>query len=217
MTMRDLDAARSGALWWRWLTWVTAGECLGFAVPALAGASLVDAPVAIFVLALLAAGATEGAILGGAQVAVLRRALPALRSRAWVGRTTLAALVAWLIGLLPVYADRLPDWPLAVVVPLATGASVVLLLSIGVAQWTVLRTTLIARAWLWVPITAVSWAVGLGAFAGVTSPLWQSGQPVALVAAIGVLGGFVMAVCMAAVTGTGVVWLLRQDVVRPVR
>lgn len=45
-------------------------------------------------------------------------------------------------------------------------------------------------------------------FTAVTSPLWQEGQPVALIAAIGILGGAVMAATVAAVTGLVLVRLL---------
>ncbi|SHK74641.1 hypothetical protein SAMN05443637_111107 [Pseudonocardia thermophila] len=75
-----------------------------------------------------------------------------------------------------------------------------LLASIGTAQWLVLRRVVLAAAW-WIPATAAAWVAGLLAFATVTGPLWQSGQPGPLVAAIGALGGLVMAAVVAALTG----------------
>jgi hypothetical protein len=50
---------------------------------------------------------------------------------------------------------------------------------------------------------------------GVATPLWHAGQDVVLVAAIGALGGVGMAATMAAVTGWGLVRLLRSAQVRP--
>jgi hypothetical protein len=50
--------------------------------------------------------------------------------------------------------------------------------------------------------------VALGVFTAVTTPLWQPGQGAVTVSLIGVLGGLLMAVAMAAVTGVGLLRLL---------
>lgn len=55
----------------------------------------------------------------------------------------------------------------------------------------------------------VAWLVGLAVFFAVASPLWRAGQSMALVVAIGVLAGVLMAVGMAAVTGGLMRMLLR--------
>lgn len=205
-------ATTTRGVWWPWLGWVTGGECLGFAVPGVVAVVLAAAPRPVFAVGLLAAGAVEGAILGGAQAVVLRRIVPEFPVRPWVVRTSVAAVFAWLIGLLPsTYSDDLATLPMAVLVPVMIVAGIALVLAIGVAQRTVLRTTAVRAAWRWIPVTAPGWAIGLGAFAAVTSPLWQPGQGPVLVGAIGVLGGLVMAAAMAAVTGAGLVWLLRRD------
>jgi hypothetical protein len=86
-------------------------------------------------------------------------------------------------------------------------AGVVLLCSIGLAQWTVLRRHVPGAAW-WVVWTAAAWIVALGVFAAVTTPLWQPGQSAVTVSLIGVLGGVLMAVAMAVVTGAGLRRLL---------
>lgn len=105
------------------------------------------------------------------------------------------------------YSDQLRDWPSVSLVPIAVVLGAMLLLVIGGAQWTVLRGR-VAHAGHWVWITALGWAVGLSAFGAVTSPLWAHGQAGALVVAIGVLGGLVMATVMAAVTGLCLVKVL---------
>lgn len=200
---------RGARLWRSWLAWVTLGEVSGFTVPALVGASVVTAPVAVQVPALLAAGAVEGAVLGLAQSRVLRQALPAVSPPSWTAATAAGASVAWLAGLTPGYAwDRVADLPSAVQVAGGFGLGSVLLLSIGVAQWLVLRRALPRAGW-WVPATAVAWLAGLAGFMAVSTPLWRPGQPWPVVAAVGVLAGTVMAAVMAAVTGAALVRMLR--------
>lgn len=191
-----------------WFVSVTVGECAGFAAPALTAALLSGSADRVFVPAMLMAGAIEGAVLGFAQARVLRRALDDLPVAAWIGVTAAAAVVAYAIGFVPSQlGDRLTDVPLAVLIPLAAVAAVVLLATIGFAQWTLLRHR-VRRAWRWIPITAAAWAAGLGAFTAVAPPLWQPHQSIALVAAIGVLGGLAMAATVAAITGAALPHLL---------
>lgn len=198
-------------MWWRWVRWVTAGECLAFAVPALAGASLTDAPQAVLVTALIAAGAVEGAVLGWAQAHVLRQMRAGFPVRVWVARTAGAAAFAWALGLMvAAIVQDASDWPLGSLVSATAILGIGLLFSIGWAQWTVLRAWF-DRAWRWIWITALAWAVGLGLFTLVTTPLWQPGQPTWLVATIGALGGVVMAAAMAAITGGALVRLPQAD------
>ena len=191
-----------------WFLSVTAGECAGFAAPALTAALLSGTPDRVFVPAMLLAGGIEGAVLGFAQARVLRRALDDLPVGAWSGATAAAAAVAYAIGFAPSQlGNRLTGLPLAVLIPVAAVGALVLLATIGVAQWPLLRHR-VHRAWRWIPITAAAWAAGLGAFTAVAPPLWQPDQPVALVAAIGLLGGLVMAATVAAITGAALPHLL---------
>jgi Ca2+-transporting ATPase len=83
----------------------------------------------------------------------------------------------------------------------------VLLLGIGVAQWTVLRP-LLPKAAPWIGWTAMAWFAGLMVFMAVATPLWHPGQQLWLVTMIGALAGALMALTMAAVTGWGLVRLL---------
>ena len=151
-----------------WFVSVTVGECAGFAAPALTAALLSGSADRVFLPAMLMAGAIEGAVLGFAQARVLRRALDDLPVAAWIGVTAAAAVVAYAIGFAPSQlGDRLTDVPLAVLIPLAAVAAVVLLATIGFAQWTLLRHR-VRRAWRWIPITA---AAGPRALA--PSPRWR--------------------------------------------
>ena len=195
--------------WWPWVRWATLGEFLGFAVPALTAAVVSSWPAWAAAPLLVLAGAAEGAALGLAQAHVLHRALPALVTGRWVLATAAGAVLAWSIGLLPMLADgalfALPV-PILVVGGLLLGAA--LLGSIGTAQWLVLRW-LVPGSARWIGATAGAWAVGLLVFTAITTPLWAPGQPAALIAAIGVLGGLAMAGTVAALTGWALVRLLR--------
>jgi hypothetical protein len=79
----------------------------------------------------------------------------------------------------------------------------VLLNSIGVAQWTVLRH-LLPRAGRWVWFSALGWLAGLAVFLIFTMPLWHPGQAPAMTIAVGVAGAVLMAATMAAITGLAV-------------
>lgn len=197
----------------RWLTtWiavVTAGEAAGFAVPAAVGVLTRDSASAFPLL--LAAGAVEGAILGISQAAVLHRRLPQLSRRRWVALTAAAATAAYAIGLLPsALAARWTSWPLIAQALFFGAGAVVLLTSIGLAQWLELRRHLSGATW-WILGTALGWLVGLAVFFAVAPPFWHPGQPPVLVVAIGLVAGVGMALAMAAVTGATMSVLLRRQ------
>ncbi|MET7772743.1 hypothetical protein [Nocardia sp. NPDC005366] len=210
--VRDPDeaaavAAKPQGLWRRWFISVTMGEFLGFMAPAAAGALTVNAAPVLMAAVLLGAGAVEGAVLGWFQARVLRTAVAGLRPSHWIVATVLGALIAWSVGSVPFLTDGLAGWPATVAVPAMVVGGTVLLLSIGVCQWFVLRRRVSGSA-RWIAATALAWLGGLLAFAAFTSPLWQPGQGVALVAAIGVVGGLLMAAVMAAITGWFLVRIL---------
>jgi len=198
------------SLWSRWLVTVTLAEAVGFLVPAAVGAVLVDAPDTTMALAIVAAGLVEGTFLGAGQAAVARRALPGLPVVRFVALTAVAAAFAYAIAMVPVLlGPRLTDLPWPVVGLLGLLLAILLLGSIGTAQWSVLRGEL-SGAGMWVPATAVAWIAGLLAFLGVATPLWEPGQLLGLTIAIGALAGLVMAAIVAAVTGAAFIRLLRR-------
>jgi hypothetical protein len=198
-----------------WVSWVTLGECVGFGVPAVAGSLARDAAAGTLLVALVMAGSVEGAVLGWAQAHVLRGVVRGFDAVRWIVVTAVAAAVAWLLGMLPsTFVDVWTDWSIPVRVAVAVLLTGALLCSIGVAQWTVLRRY-VERAGRWILVTALAWSAGLIAFTAVTSPLWQEGQSTAVIAAIGALGGVVMALTMALVTGWGLTRLLWAG--RPLR
>jgi hypothetical protein len=192
-----------------WVTVVAVGELLGFVFPITAGILWADTPWAV--AAIMAAGAIEGAILGLAQWSVMRRDLARLSVGAWVAVTASAAALAYALGFLPSsYATTWTVWPVLVQIAVAIPLVAALLLSIGTAQWLVLRR-LVGHAWWWIPATAVAWLAGLAAFFLIAPPLWHEGQPVAVAILIGVLAGAVMALVMALVTGATWVRLVARQ------
>jgi hypothetical protein len=213
--MSDHDDHRAGmaaerAVWRRWVAATTLGELLGFLIPVAAisaGADEAAGPLRLPLVVL--AGAGEGAVLGWAQSRVLRPLLPGLSATAWTVRTAAAAALAWTVGMGPSSLGAVVQgWAPGARVAVAVPAALVILLSIGTAQWTVLRRVLPGSA-RWIGWTAAGWLAGLAVFLGVAAPLWHAGQDVVQVAAIGVLAGVLMASTMAAVTGWGLVRLLR--------
>lgn len=195
----------------RWIVVVTIAEALGFVLPAVTGALATGA--GWFVPLLLAAGAVEGAALGAGQALVLRRRVPHLNRAAWIWLTAAAAVVAYAAGLVPsTFADVWTTWPWPAQAGLIACLAVVLLGSIGTAQWIELRRHVRRAAW-WIAGTAVGWLIGLGVFFAIAPPLWHEGQQLGETALIGVVAGLLMATAMATVTGLTMVALLRHPAI----
>lgn len=194
----------------RWVTYVSVGEAVGFLVPATAGvlSQLVElAPGGGYVLAVVA-GAGEGALLGLAQALALRRSRVAVPTGAWVLATAAAAAVAWGLGMLPTTVPAL-DWGSLPVLALAVVGALLLLGSIPLAQWLVLRRY-VPRAWRWIPLNAVAWGAGL-MWTFAPSPLIDESTPVAVLVVTYAVAGLLLAVTVALITGLG----LRRMLERP--
>ena len=189
----------------RWVTVVATAEALGFAIPAIVGATTASAPASVAVPALLAAGAFEGMALGLGQAFVLRRAIPHLSAMRWAVATAVASMLAYALGLLP--SSVAWDWPTPVTMAAAGVLGLLILLTIGSSQWLVLREHL-PGASRWILITASAWLAGLVVFIGFSTPLWHEGQALLTTIAIGVFGGLLMAIVTALVTGVGLVRML---------
>lgn len=195
----------------RWTGWVAAGELAGFVVPTVVGALVLVEPRAWSYPAMIGAGVLEGVVLGAAQAHVLRGVLPAVSVRRWIGATAIGAALGWVIGLLPSMTSEVwPGWPGPVLVLTGLVGAVALVCSIGALQWLELRRH-VARAGWWVVANAAAWGFGLIAMLAVSTPLWQPGQSIGLVVAIGVLAGAVMAATMALTTGLALRRLLDPD------
>ena len=201
-------AARDDPRYRRWVVATTCGELAGFAIPAIVGATAASADVgqSASMVLLVLAGVGEGTILGWAQSRMLRRELPELRTGDWIRATAAGAAVAWTIGMLPSTFSRqlLELWP-PLLVALGALAGVVLLATIGFAQWLVLRRHLDGSG-SWVVANALAWIAGLAVV--FTAIGVAPGDSPVLMAAFGVVGGLGMGLTVALVTGLFLVRLL---------
>ncbi|MCP3144851.1 hypothetical protein [Pyxidicoccus xibeiensis] len=222
------EAASPWPLWRRWVAANTVAELVGLggsAVVAVGLASTTDRMgvpgVVLMALAMIAIGTfLEGVLVGLLQGGVLRRALPAMPVKAWVGATALGAGIAWTLGMLPSSVMQLvmdsggaqpaaspPVISEALQVVMAASMGVVLGPFLAVPQWRVLRRY-VARAGWWVPANSAAWAVGMVlVFQAAGSTPWpltpaKLAVPVVLLCLAGAAVG--------AVHGAVLVWLLRQ-------
>lgn len=202
-------------LWFWWVVATTAGEFVGFAVPAAVGAAATwvmegmegtFAAVAMVGVMILA-GVVEGAVLGFTQWLVLRRYIQNMARREWVLATALAAGVAWTIGMVPSTIGDLDTINPVVLVGGGILLGAVFVASIGFAQWLVLRRYIQKAGW-WVLANAIAWPAGVAVpFGGLA--MVPEGAPVVVWVVVGVLSGILMGVVVGAVTGLALVWLLR--------
>lgn len=90
----------------------------------------------------------------------------------------------------------------------------VLLVSLGAAQWLVLRRHL-ARAVDWIWLNAFAWLAGLAVvFSGLS--LTQAADPVWRLVGIAAIAGLLMGATAAGVSGAGLAWLLAREARRQV-
>jgi len=195
--------------WWHWTVMVALGEVVGFGIPVLIGASAyaLRLPESILHTAVIVGGMGEGIVLGLAQWLVLRQYVPRLSARAWVLATGAGALLAWVIGMGvanvgPTVWQRSP--PLFITV--AGVLTVVFLLSMGGAQWLVLRRHVGHAGW-WIAASALAWPLGV-AVPVVGMALVPDGSAATTMAVVGVLSGLLMGMVVGAVTGVAFVSML---------
>lgn len=201
--MRSPEAV---ALWWRWTIWMTIGELVGFAVPAvvMTAGTVGGWSESVQVGAAVAIGAVEGAVLGLAQLQALRTFLPTINWLHWVVATAIGAMVAYLlamIGVALVGAVIRPIW--IVVASVLIGAG--FLLSLGMPQWMVLRRHLPSSGW-WIVANAVAWPLGV-AFPFVGLALVPNGSPFWVWVGAGIVSGLLMGIAVGALTGLALKWL----------
>ena len=160
----------------KWIAANALGEVLGLGVAALIAVAVAQAhglppaeEIVVVTAAFLVIGAYEGAIVGAAQWLVLRRLLPSLRAKRWIGATMGGAVIAWMLGRVP---SALADWksvsggvgqpapslPMLILLSAAAGAALGAIL--GVAQWLVLRGH-VRRAGVWIGANVLGWAAGM--------------------------------------------------------
>ncbi len=138
-SLMRVETAGVAGLRRRWTSAFIVGELIGFIPPAITGATLaaVGASDALLVVGLTVAGLCEGTVLGLAQARVLGRHTQAVDGTAWVVATTAAAGFAWFVGMGG--SALLGAHPSGLVVVALCPAWVAALVSMGYAQWRVLR------------------------------------------------------------------------------
>jgi hypothetical protein len=209
---------RVSRLWSRWVGANTLGETIGLGFTALVAVAIVPTvgagdrrAVVLGAVAMLGAGAVEGVVLGFAQWRVLHLASSTVTARSWIGATTIGALVAWSLGMLPSVMIELggqagSEPPVTEAQQLALAAALGLALGpvLAAPQWWVLRRS-VHRAGRWITANAVAWAAGMPvifAFAGNVPADASRSLIVAMVIAACATAGAVVG----AVHGT---WLVR--------
>lgn len=182
----------------RWVLAVTAGETIGFIIPAAVGGALAfaAAPASVVYPLMIAAGACEGIFLGlGQSIGFGSFGIP---RAAWITATGGGAAVAWSIGMLPSTIGGVDFASPSALALIVVGAAA-LLASIPTLQWLVLRRVIRRASW-WIPVNACAWAAGiLWTFA--PSPFID--EYTALPALLGsyLVAGMLMAVTVGALTG----------------
>ena len=162
--------------WRNWAVSSALGVVVASCVAAAAAGLLVvtigepfsRAESAIVLVVMVAAGALGGVALGVFQWRVLRRQLPSVGARSWIGATAAMTAFGWLVGMLPSTFIAPETWasgpildpPYLVTLAwvqlfgLAAGAL------LGLGQWILLRRhTPFARQWI--PASALGWSAGL--------------------------------------------------------
>lgn len=179
----------------RWVFAVTAGEAIGFIIPAAVGGSLALAEAPSFVVypVTILAGACEGILLGLGQSIGFGSSVPRL---AWV--TAVGAALAWSLGMLPSTIVGFDLGSLSTVLWVGMGA-VLLLVSIPTLQWLVLRRA-VPGSFRWIPINAGAWAAGI-LWTVAPSPFIDENTAPPVLLGSYVLAGILMAATVATLTG----------------
>lgn len=213
------------ALWGRWMVANALGELIGLGFVAAIAGGLVwrygeprsSGAVLLMTALMILLGACEGLVIGYAQWRAVHPYFRLLPRRAWMKATTLGAILAWGLGMIPSTLLALQEttlatppaaMPDAVKYGMAALMGLGLGLALGVPQWLVLRQYLPHAAW-WIPANALAWALGMPMifFGAGAVPAGMSGAPMmllvaAILAAAGALVG--------AVHGWVLLWLLKR-------
>ena len=206
--------SKSRKLYWRWVLVCTLGEIIGFGgIPVLGAASILSltgelAPATRSILVYVTAvvgGLGEGAILAIFQLTVLRRQLPLLNARRWLFYTAVAASFAWACGMLAPLLDDLFGLTAAAQIAIWAPASVLILLSIGTAQYWVLRGV-IDKPQRWITANVAGWLLGLP-WTFVLPALLPESAPISVWASTFIVAGVLMGLTVGLVTGRLVIKL----------
>lgn len=182
----------------RWVGCTVAGQVAGFTVAAVLAATQDVSRMSDYAL-VLGAGALEGALVGrGQAIAMTRVQLPSGVLRVWPIVTSIAAVMAWSIGLIP-SSVRTISLPPGIAWPLTAVLALVLLISIPLAQFLLLRTV-IPPASQWIRFNLLAWLLGIS-WTFVPKQLIEPDTPAISQVGIYAIAGGLMATTVAIVTG----------------
>lgn len=207
----------------RWVLFCTIGELVGFGgIPVLGTAIAlwvttgVDADLRAMILYLIAVtgGFGEGAVLAWFQLRVLGACLPRLNPKRWILATGTAASIAWMLGLLAPTLDDVFGLSAQIQLAIWIPGSVLILLSIGMAQAMVLRG-IVARPQRWVVANALGWLLGLPWTFALPAMLPETAA-VAIWVTTFVIAGVLMGLTVGLITGYMVVRFEREADVQAV-
>lgn len=204
--------------WLAWAVLTAVAELAGIALGAAwwVGADRLNPeprglPLQLLMLAAKAlSGVVEGAVLGAAQAGLMRRELPGLSARRWIGATSAVAVAGWALGSsFSVFGGG--SGPQGGFDP-GPGLTIVLAAGFGLAVGTLFGAAqalalggLGVRRWPWIAGNAAGWALGLpaiylaasGALAG---PVW----------ALGAGGGLIAGAIVGAATAMAFAVMIRE-------
>jgi len=183
------------------------GELIGFggipvlgfgAILLLSRAAGTDPNPGLMYAVAVAGGFGEGAVLAVFQLRVLRDCLPRLNGRRWVVATACAASLAWACGMLAPTLDEYAPLSATVQVAIWVSASIVILLSIGVAQVCVLYGV-VTNPGIWAVGNVAGWLAGLP-WTFVLPAMLPESAPVVVWVVTFVIAGVLMGATAGAVT-----------------
>lgn len=207
-----------------WVLYCGAGSFLGIAVAAttifLLNEWLGDTPdndarmLALSVM--LLAGVAEGALIGLFQWRILRKLLPGITAKSWLGITILAAVIGWGLGMMPAtWLEQQATQPtesslLWQMVAGGIGTGLVVGALFGLMQNMVLKH-FVANQWQWPLYNMLGWGLAmewivLGAI--FVDPSWPLPATIAVTAIAGGLGGLTLG-------GITAIFLIRRDILNP--
>lgn len=207
----------SWRLWEWWVFATVIGIFIGIAIVAAASVIAEELGIVNAAALLHIVGALEGTALGLMQWLVLRRYIR--RIHWWIIATAIGAIVAWLIGLKVIVVLIFIFLDGGTVEPFSPGLlKAVFWLGawvgtvLGLAQWLVIRTH-VRKGFLWVFANALAWGLGLlTVFTGAN--FITPGEFTLETTFIRLVTGATTGVVIGAITGIGLVWLLKPRLLR---
>lgn len=209
--------------WKKWVLACGTGAFLGITAAAaivIAYRLLLGDPVnhsdrLLHLFFMLVAGALEGSLLAYFQYRLIGKIFPEIAWKQWLAYTIAAAIIAWMLGLLPslfltgngatdptLQTTPLIYYSMAALIGLLPGAL------FGYFQWLPLKG-LRREAMLWIPANALGWSAGMVfIFLSASSLGANTRWPMILLA--GALGGMASGLSVGIVTGFFLLRIIRS-------